>query len=107
MNEALEKSAGFVVDPHHPALEGHFLGNPLLPGVVLLDHVICVAEGWLGKDWRVGGLPQVKFVSPLRPGDQADVRLVRREERVHFTVTCRGTMVAQGILTRAAEVASP
>lgn len=102
MSEPRHNETRFVVDPAHPSLEGHFPGNPLLPGVVVLDHVIAATEAWLGEHWRAGGLPQVKFLSPLRPGDAAEVRLVLREGRVHFTVLRGDTTVAQGILSRTA-----
>lgn len=95
----------FRVEPDHPALDGHFPGNPLLPGVVVLDRVIGAATAWLGDGWRPGGLPQVKFVSPLRPGDEAVIRLTLREGRVHFTVHCDEATVAQGILVRRVEAA--
>lgn len=88
----------FTVEADHPALEGHFPGNPLLPGVVVLEEVIAAAETWLGPGWRVAGLPQVKFVAPLRPGDEAVIRLEQREQRVHFTVRCNEAAVAQGVL---------
>jgi len=101
MTGAPEHETRFAVEPDHPALAGHFPGNPLLPGVVVLDRVIAATERWLGAAWRAGGLPQVKFVAPLRPGDEAVVRLVLREDRVHFTVRCGEALVAQGALSRA------
>ena len=107
MTERTRTEARFAVDPAHPALEGHFPGNPLLPGVVVLDQVIASAEAWLGAGWRVGGLPQVKFLSPLKPGDTADVRLELREGRVHFTVERGDTTIARGILSAADAEAAP
>ena len=88
-----------MVDPEHPALEGHFPGNPLLPGVVVLDQVISATEAWLGDAWSVRGLPQVKFLSPLRPGEAAEVGLELREGRVHFVVQRGADLIARGILS--------
>jgi 3-hydroxymyristoyl/3-hydroxydecanoyl-(acyl carrier protein) dehydratase len=50
----------------HPSLPGHFPENPLVPGVVILD---LVAETILARhpDSRIGGFPQVKFLSLLAP----------------------------------------
>lgn len=61
----------FTVAPDHPALAGHFPGAPLVPGVVLLEHVI-EAIGGAGGPLR---FPRVKFLQPLLPGETAEVAL--------------------------------
>lgn len=64
----------FVVAPDHPCLPGHFPGRPVVPGVVILDHVLAAIERTHGPcaalDW-----PQVKFVRPLLPGETATIEL--------------------------------
>lgn len=64
----------FIVDHDHPALPGHFPGQPVVPGVVVLDHVLSAIEGEHGP---LGPLrmPQVKFVQPLLPGQSATIML--------------------------------
>lgn len=64
----------FRIDAAHPALPGHFPGNPIVPGVVLLDRVCAALEA---RGVARGGLrlPQVKFLQPLLPGQQARVEL--------------------------------
>jgi len=101
MTGAAVYQSRFHVGPDHPALKGHFPGDPMLPGVVVLDRVLTAAEDWLGADWWTGDLPQVKFISPMRPGDEAIITLVLGADRAHFTVRCRDATVAQGILKRA------
>jgi 3-hydroxymyristoyl/3-hydroxydecanoyl-(acyl carrier protein) dehydratase len=34
-----ELTAGYRVDPAHPALQGHFPGNPIVPAVLLVGFV--------------------------------------------------------------------
>lgn len=44
-----------VIPPDHPALPGHFPGNPLVPGVLILAHVLAalaVARGTLRFERR-------------------------------------------------------
>ena len=63
----------FTVPHDHPALPGHFPGAPIVPGVVLLEHVLAAIE----PDGTAGALrlPQVKFLRPLLPGETAEVEL--------------------------------
>ncbi|RBC43168.1 hypothetical protein BRN41_12545, partial [Xanthomonas oryzae pv. oryzae] len=38
----------FVVPHDHPCLPGHFPGRPVVPGVVVLDHVLQAVEALHG-----------------------------------------------------------
>ena len=54
--------------PGHPALDGHFPGNPLVPGVLLLDAVV---HAWCEPAALARGqvcIDQVKFTAVVRPG---------------------------------------
>lgn len=68
----------FQIPHDHPSLPGHFPGNPVVPGVVILDRVFAAIEAAHGSAaaWR---LPQVKFLQPLLPGQGARVELVAAE----------------------------
>ena len=61
----------FAVD--HPTAAGHFPGNPIVPGAVLLDEImasICAAE----CDVAVTTIRSAKFLRPVRPGEALRVR---------------------------------
>jgi hypothetical protein len=120
------------ISPDHPALPGHFPGQPVVPGVVLLDHLIEATEAALARPVHVTGLPQVKFLAPLLPGEEAhaviDVQPLPRKPRdsaleltnateseerfeqqapglalsARFRIEREGAVIAQGAFTLAA-----
>lgn len=96
MNSSDSYEESFAVDPAHPSLAGHFVGNPILPGVVVLDRVLDAADRWLGPGVEVVGLPRAKFASPLRPGDTAQIRLRYRAPNLEFEVLLEQALIASG-----------
>jgi 3-hydroxymyristoyl/3-hydroxydecanoyl-(acyl carrier protein) dehydratase len=65
----------------HPTAAGHFPGNPIIPGALLLDTVLhAIAGGSTGHC----AIRAVKFLRPVRPGDT--IRIAWQEERdeTHF-----------------------
>lgn len=88
----------FRVDPGHPALAGHFPGHPIVPGVVVLDEVVAAARRLPGGERALIGIPQVKFLSPLQPGVEAEVALEPGEHGLRFEVTAGGAAIARGVL---------
>jgi len=60
MNAPADLAESFHVPSAHPALPGHFPGNPIVPGVVLLDRVAAALEKNGSRLARIG---VVKFQS--------------------------------------------
>jgi acyl-coenzyme A synthetase/AMP-(fatty) acid ligase/3-hydroxymyristoyl/3-hydroxydecanoyl-(acyl carrier protein) dehydratase len=70
------------VPADHPALPGHFPGNPVVPGVLLVDKVVAHLEQITGR--RVVRLQQVKFLSVLRPEESAVAQCEVGADRATF-----------------------
>ncbi len=86
-----------VVAPDHPSIAGHFPGNPIVPGVVVLDAAAALAERQAGR--RVMGVRVAKFRSPLRPGTDCLLRLSLREDgALDLLCSTGGTTILSAIL---------
>lgn len=91
-------AATLRVPAKHPALTGHFPGNPIVPGVVILDEVIRAAEAWLGDGFHVHGLSHAKFLAPLKPDETARIELNLRESLLEFAIYRGAATIARGAM---------
>jgi len=93
-----------AVSAGHPSFAGHFPGNPIVPGVVLLDLVASAIERELAQPARVAAIPSTKFQRPVAPDEAIDVAVnvvpgeQPRTVRTRFRATCGGAAVTEGSL---------
>jgi 3-hydroxymyristoyl/3-hydroxydecanoyl-(acyl carrier protein) dehydratase len=86
--------------------EGHFEGNPILPGIaellVLVQRRAREVWGPLGREKR---LVRMKFERAIRPGDELDVHLTREvgepETQLRFRIERGGATCASGAIVYA------
>ncbi len=97
MEDGTIEAAAFTVRHDHPCLPGHFPGRPVVPGVVILDHVLDAIERRHGPLATGVRLPQVKFVQPLLPGETATVQVdALAADRWRFRVHRGEDLLASG-----------
>lgn len=89
----------FAISPEHPALAGHFAGNPIVPGVLLLDEVMHHLAAASGRD--LACIERVKFNSVLKPGERVDVECNITGQRASFRASvardAARVLVADGV----------
>lgn len=90
---------------------GHFPGNPIMPGVLIVEHaaqvgsiLMLTATGNQGKLGLFAGIEEMKFRRKVVPGDQliTEVEMLRVSGRAgKVRVTCRvdGEVAAEGLYT--------
>ena len=87
----------WTVPEDHPAFAGHFPGNPILPGVVLLDAVLQAIAAATGIALEACEIGAVKFLSPAGPGDELEIRHSRSAGgAIGFEVLAGGRRIASG-----------
>jgi 3-hydroxymyristoyl/3-hydroxydecanoyl-(acyl carrier protein) dehydratase len=86
-----------VISRNHPSTIGHFPGNPIVPGAMLLSEVIGAWEGLLGASVESSVIKVAKFLSPTRPGDSVSIRFERGGvDGVKFNCVVKDTIVLSG-----------
>ncbi len=70
-----EYSCSMGFDPGFRGFEGHFEGNPIVPGVCLIETARVVAETVLGRSLATRRVPQCRFRRPIFAEDRAEVKL--------------------------------
>ncbi|HET7833288.1 MAG TPA: hypothetical protein VFK88_10040 [Gallionella sp.] len=85
----------FPVD--HPCGAGHFPGNPIIPGALLLAEVLDAIAKHLVLDgrWQV---KSAKFPLPVRPGDKVHIAYSQNDAgEIRFEASVSSHRVLSGV----------
>jgi len=81
----------------HPCLPGHFPGQPIVPGVVLLAEVARLARREFGLGDGAFSWQRIKFLAPVKPNQVVTVRLDGNADRFAFHISgAQGATIARG-----------
>ena len=106
VNEQGEAVGKYTVKGDEFFLQGHFPGNPIVPGVIQCEMIAQTAVALIPDVHdslpMYTGLNNVKFKNPLRPGDTA-VMTVSLTARRGIFCFAKGKLEANGKLCTSAE----
>jgi 3-hydroxyacyl-[acyl-carrier-protein] dehydratase len=76
-----------VVPTDHASFPGHFPGNPILPGVLLLERIMTFAQSKSTQLPPNCTLLNVKFLAAVSPGDELELQLSGEKDlRYQFSI---------------------
>ncbi len=76
----------FAID--HPTSAGHFPGNPIIPGALLLTQALQAIAEAAGKNTSSYDIKSTKFLHPVRPGQSVAIEWeVQASGAIAFTGT--------------------
>lgn len=99
------------VDEKEWYFKGHFPGNPIMPGVLIIESLaqtgavaILSLEENKGKNALFGGIDKMKFKKIVVPGNQLklEVKIIKKKGPIgvgEAIATVEGKLVAKGELT--------
>lgn len=81
----------------HPTAAGHFPGNPIIPGALLLAEVLHRIEQAEGIRFASCNIKAAKFLHPVRPGDTVTIEYdFSAPGAIAFQCTVAGIKVLTG-----------
>lgn len=89
----------FKIPMDHPALADHFPGNPLVPGALILDHVLSGCAAFSSRPVLHLMLKEIKFKSPLRGEEKAHAEYSESPQGIRFKVWVTDREIASGIIS--------
>ena len=100
-----------IVCVNEPYFEGHFPGNPIMPGVLIIEALaqtgavaILSLDEYKGKNALFGGVDKLRFKKQVIPGDvlKLEVKIIKRKGPVGIgeaIATVDGKIAVKGELT--------
>ena len=87
-----------TLNPTHDIFKGHFPGQPVVPGVCMMQMVKEVLEGYADKKLRLIKADNVKFLSFIDPEQHGQVGLEIKVAEVDGQIKADAQLVNEGIV---------
>jgi len=81
-----EYNARVVFNPDHDILKGHFPGQPVVPGVCMMELVKDVLQTQVNMPMMLSKADNVKFLQLIVPGIEPSLKMTWKEDNGVYTV---------------------
>lgn len=86
----------FEVPADYVYLNGHFPGNPIVPGVTQVGWAMAASRKLLGVNPRK--VRRFRFVKPLLPGQRVELMVRQKEKGILCEIHADGVLASKGSL---------
>jgi len=97
-----EAGASFLFNEAFPGFTGHFPDFPILPGVVMMETVMVLAEALSREDLKIVNISKAKFSKQSYPGDhlrgEISMAFVKDHWQISARLSCNGSPVSSLLL---------
>ncbi len=92
----MKRAVTFALD--HPCFAGHFPGNPVVPGAVLLDEALAFAESLSPGVSAPTEVLHAKFPAPVGPGQVCVFKTDgARDGKLRIDCLCDGVLAMRSV----------
>jgi 3-hydroxyacyl-[acyl-carrier-protein] dehydratase len=74
----------------HAIFKGHFPGQPVLPGVCMMEMVAEITGDYLQKSFRISGSPMIKFLRMIDPQKNPMIHLEIKYQPIVESIITNG-----------------
>ena len=91
--------AVIMLNSTHPIFEGHFPGNPILPGVCTVQIIKEMMEASFGKPLLMTGAGNIKYLGFINPAEMPELEfhLQLKDSADRSIIACAATVSAKAI----------
>jgi 3-hydroxyacyl-[acyl-carrier-protein] dehydratase len=82
--------ATILLRADHAIFKGHFPGQPVLPGVCMMEMIAEITGNYLKKQFRISGGPLIKFLHMIDPGQNPLISLEIKYQTTFSHTTTSG-----------------
>lgn len=62
-----------TIDPQHEIFKGHFPGQPVTPGVVLIEILRQIVSSRMKKELMLSAAREIKYLTPVLPSETTKI----------------------------------
>lgn len=86
------------LNKNHSIFEGHFPGNPVTPGVCMIQIIKELVEEITQQKWRLNKLSNVKFMAIINPQEHPILHISLDIQKYHNRLRVKGIAVYESVV---------